>query len=348
MLENVVASGLPPIKQVSIEVSAEEAARSASVDCVITGSGVPVSIGQPVTLTASGDLVLTGFVRDINTGYSQDMRTLGVTIFSKTIDMVECSADHPTGEWVNMDIAAIAKDLDKFGVGIEADGKFPAEPVHRLIPGESPFATIERRARGRGILIHDTEKGRLKLSTKPDGMHAGRLQRGVNIRVGASASFTERDRYSEVKVRGQSSDGVGKAQLRPEATAKDPGIPRHRPLVLWHEGEVTVDRLKKRAEWASNRAAGQSVTASIPVSGWRDAAGKLWQANYLVDVFDDWLGIEGTMIIKSVTFIQNDTDGTLATLSLADPRSLGGDNPRGKTAASYSAPGKIVAEYNEQ
>lgn len=346
-LERVVIDGLPPIKSIDISISAEEAARTASGDFVLVGDGVPVSPGLPVTISASGDLLLTGYLRDVNTGYVANDRSLACSFVSKTIDLIEASADHPSGEILDKDLTAIARELDSYGVGIETDGtEFPAEKRHKLQLGESGFSSIERRARGRGALIYDTPKGRLKIATKPEGTHAGTLKRGVNILPGSSASFTEQGRFSEVRVRGQNSDGTDKSQLRPQTKVKDSGVKRKRVLILPHEGEATVDKMRKRAMWQAQRAAGNSVTASLIVTGWRDANGKIWAPNWLVNVEDNWLGIEGVMIIKSVVLHQGDM--TSATLSLSDPRALGGENPRGKTSAGYAAPGTIEAEYEDE
>lgn len=348
-LERVAISGLPPLKSIDIEVSAEEAVRTASGDFVITGSGVPVVPGFSTKITAGKDTLLTGYVRDVNTSYGEVDRTLSVSFVSRTVDLVEASADHPTGEILNKDLLAIARELDTAGVGIESDGTaFPVERRHKLIEGENLFSSVARRARGRGVLIHDTEKGRLKLSAKPGGIHAGTLRRGVNILPGASASFTEKGRFSEVKVRGQQTDGTEKQHLRPETKVRDTGVSRNRVLILPHEGEATIDRMRKRAVWQAKRAAGNGITAIIPVTGWRDEKGMLWQPNWLIPVEDDWLGIEGLMIIKSVRFSQSDGDKTFATLSLADPRALGGENPRGKTSAGYAAPGAVEADYEDE
>lgn len=348
-LETVVVDGLPPVLSIEISISAEEAARTASGTFVISGPGVPVMPGLPTRITATGTVLLTGYVRDVDTGYGETDRTLGCSFVSRTIDLIETSADHPSGEILNKDLLAIAKELDSTGVGIESDGSgFPPEPRHKLIEGESAFSSIERRARGRGVLIHDTEKGRLKLSTKPGGIHAGTLKRGVNILPGARASFTEAGRYSDIKVRGQQTSGTQKQHLRGETKVADSGVTRKRVLILPHEGEATIDRMRTRAIWQARRAAGNSVTASIPTTGWRDAAGRIWAPNWLVQVEDDFLGISGLMIIKSVRLSQAGDDKTFATLSLADPRSLGGENPRGKTSDSYAAPGVISAEYEDE
>ncbi|MDO3434325.1 hypothetical protein QWJ46_16720 [Rhizobium sp. CBN3] len=350
MLEELTITGLPPYKSISITSSAEEAVRNATIDLVPAGSGVPVRPGQAVTIKAGGDLLLTGYVRDVQPSHDAVDRKLSVTLVSRTVDATECSVDHPTGEVLKQDLAGIAKTFDTLGVGVESDGSLPVEPRHKLRTGETLFETIERRARGRGILIYDTPKGKLKLATKPEGTHSGGLIWGKNIEQ-ASSSITEYGRHSEVRVRGQSTDGTDKQQLRPEAVARDAGVSRKRPLIIAHEGETTIDRIKKRADWQVKRGAGYAATASITTTGWRDGGGVIWQRNWLVYVEDPWIGIEGMMVIKSVTLTQDSSDGgqgTVAMLSLADPRALGGENPRGKTADAYGAPGAITPEYEDQ
>ncbi|ATN32910.1 hypothetical protein ACO34A_03730 [Rhizobium sp. ACO-34A] len=348
-LETVVVSGLPPVTSINIEVSAEKAVRVASGEFVMVGSGKVAAnyLSVPVTIVASGDLMFTGYVRDVGIGKGADERTLNCGFASRTVDYVECSAVHESGEILNKDIAAIARELDSYGIGIETDGaKLPVEAIHRISVGESAFASVERRARGRRMLIHDTPEGRVKLACKPAGIHRGTLGGGIKILPGATSSFTEQGRYSETSIRGQATEGIEKQQLRPQATAKDSSVKRRRVLILPHEGEATIDRMRERAIWQARRAAGAGVTASIPVTGWRDEGGKIWQPNWLVQVEDDDLGLDGLMIIKSVNFSQSDM--TMATLSLADPRALGGDNPRGKTADGYAAPGVDDAEYADE
>jgi prophage tail gpP-like protein len=341
MLETVIISGVnAPLKSFSHSRSAEEAVRTATASFAWTGSGLPNWPDDPVTISANGTLLLTGYVRDVNPSYSDGPdRELSMTFVSKTVDCVECSVDHPTGEVLNKNLADVAREFDTYGVGVEDDGGLPVEPKHKLIPGESQFDTIERRARGRGVLIHDTPEGKLKLATKPAGRHAGTLRRGEggNIKSG-SANFTGKDRYSEVKVRGQATVGSKAAQLRGQAVAEDGGVSRRRVLIARHEGEMTTDRMKSRAEWHVRRGAGMAATATITTIGWRDDGGAIWTENYLVQVEDDLLAISGVMVIKSVTLNQDpDGGGTTATLSLADPRALGGENPRGGSAGGYAA-----------
>ena len=341
MFETVVISGVSvPMKSISISISAEAAVRTANGTFAISGSGLPNHPDDEVTITAGGTLLLTGYVRDVNPSYDAkgNSRDLTMSFVSKTVDATETSVDHASGEVLNKSLPDVAREFDTLGIGIEDDGGLPVEPKHKLIPGETLFETVERRARGRGILIHDTPEGKLKLATRPAGLHAGTLKRGVNI-TKASATLTGKDRHSDVTVRGQSTVGSEDAQLRPQAVAKDSGVRRRRPVIIPHEGEVLTDRMKTRAEWHAKRGAGNSVTASISVIGWRDQGGTIWTPNFLVQVEDDWIGISGMMVIKSVQLDQDgEGEGTTATLSLADPRALGGENPRGSTDDGYSAP----------
>lgn len=341
MFETIVIAGVSvPLKTFSMSISAEEAVRTANGTFAITGSGLPNHPDDEISISANGTLLLTGFVRDVNPSYEADgsSRDLSMSFVSRTIDATETSVDHQSGEALNKSLPDIAREFDNLGIGIEDDGGLPIETRHKLIPGESLFGTIERRSRGRGILIHDTPQGKLKLATKPAGMHAGTLKRGVNIKA-ARASLTGQGRYSDITVRGQTTVGSEDAQLRPQAMAKDSGVRRRRPLIVAHEGEILTDRMKTRAEWHAKRSSGSSVTASVTTVGWRDQGGTIWTPNFLVQVEDDWIGINGLMVIKSVSLDQSpDGEGTTATLELADPRALGGENPRGSTDSGYSAP----------
>ena len=350
MLETVTISGVAlQHKSISISISAEDAVRTASGDFAVSGPGLPCLPDDPVTISASGTLLLTGYVRDVNPAYSGGGdRSLRVSFVSRTVDATETSVDQSSGEVLETPLGDIGRALDTGGIGIEDDGGLPVEPRHKVEPGESLFATLERRARGRGILIHDTPEGKLKLASKPEGQHAGALRRGVNITSG-SATLTGRNRMSEVKVRGQATVGSESPQLRGQAVAKDAGVRRNRVLIVPHEGEATTDRMQARAEWHVRRGVGESVSASITTIGWRDEGGTIWTRNWLVMVEDEDLGLAGMMVIKSVVLNQEASGGgTTATLSLADPRALGGENPRGDSNAGYAAPSDAKATFEAE
>jgi len=335
------------LQSITISVSAEEAVRSASADLAWPHAGLPCRPDDEAMITAGGTVILTGFVRDVSLSRGAEQRGCRVTFVSRTVDATETSVEHPDGELVNVTLPDIAAAFDTLGIGVEDDGSaFPVEPRHRLKLGESLFATLERRARSRGVLIRDTAEGKLKLATRPEGVMAGTLD-ATRI-VDGSSTVTARGRHSKITVRGQMSEGVASGALRAQGVFEDPAARRPRPLIRRHSGEATSDRLEKRAAWEARRAAGHAATANVTVTGWRDSGGRLFEPNHEISVSDAFLALDGLMVIKSVTLAQDDDNGTLATLALADPRALGGENPRGQTDGALSAPaadkGRVEAE----
>ncbi|MEO3997177.1 hypothetical protein [Mesorhizobium sp. CAU 1732] len=329
----------------SLSASAEEATRTASFTVAWNGAGIPCAPDDEATIHVSGDLWGTGYVRDVRGSHDASDRQYQVTFVSRSCDATECSIDHPTGLKRDADLKGIAEEFDVLGVGIEADIETLKKSTHKVRPGESLFNTLETDARSQGVLIYDTPEGKLRLADKPEGRHGGALARGHNI-LRASGSLSGAKSFSSVKVRGQASVGVTGSALRPEAEARGTAR-RKRPLIVVHEGEATSDRVKKRADWEARRAAGAGVECSIDVAGFRDASGKIWSQNHLVEVRDDWLGIEQDMIIAAVRLVQDAAGGTTANLSLKDPRALGGENPRGKSASAWTAPATSAPEYRE-
>ncbi len=334
------------VKTAELRASAEEAVRQASFEIAHTGAGVPCEPDAEAIVTVSGELWGTGYVRDVNCEHAAEDRRYTVTFVSRTCDATECSIDHPTGMKRDADLAAIAREFDTLGIGVDGDAETELKRVHKVIPGETLFATIEKDARAQGVLIYDTPEGRLKLADKPEGRHGGALRRGENIER-ASGSLTGAGKHSPVKVRGQNSDGVRAPALRAEAIARAT-LKRERPRILVHEGEATSGRLKKRAGWEARRGAGNGTSCTITTPGWRDKGGKLWERNRLVEVDDDWLGINQDMIIASVTLRQSDGEGTVAAIECKDPRALGGKNPRGNSAGGWAAPADDDPEYREE
>ncbi|MCC5725723.1 hypothetical protein LH483_28845, partial [Klebsiella pneumoniae] len=125
----------------------------------------------------------------------------------------------PTGSIEGCDLKAIADEFDTAGIGVECDIATEPKAVHQIIPGETLYKTIEKEARANGALIYDTPQGKLKVTDKPEGWHAGALTLGVNI-LRASGTLSGQFNFSEVKVRGQASFGTKGSALSPEAEAR--------------------------------------------------------------------------------------------------------------------------------
>ncbi|MER8503866.1 hypothetical protein [Mesorhizobium sp. M1142] len=336
-------------QDISVSISAEEAVRTA----VVTGH-IPPGVAPPwpddkASLTASGTLLLTGYVRDLRPDQGSDDWKATISLVSRTVDAVETSILHKTGLVENRDIKGIGEAFDNCGIGIEAKGSFETIAKHQIEPGESLYSTLEPLARAEAAIIHDTPQGKLRIVQKPEGSHSGGLAAGVNI-ISAAAEFSGEGRFNPVIVRGQQSRGTTPQALRPEAKASDPSVGRSRPKIVVLDGEATTKHMKNAVEWEARAAAGLAVNATITVSGWRDAGGTIWTPNFLVYVRHPRIYLDQMMVIKSVELTQDtqaDGDGTRATLTLTDPRALGGSSSGSKSGKGWSAP-EPKAEYSAQ
>lgn len=317
----------------SMTFGAEQAVRTATI-----AMGGPVEEDDfpfpdmPATITANGDLLLTGVVRDANPGHQDSdggvIWSASITFVSKPVDTTESSIVHPSGEVRDKDLAEVARAIESAGVEWKSSGQLFDVPLHRVVPGRSAFREIEELARSRGILLYDDETGAINMAKGPAGRHAGGLELGVNL-LSADAQLTGRYRHDPIIVRGQASTGSGDGALRPEAEVANPALGRRRPKVILFEGEPTMDALKGRAEQELTRREGRSKSASCEVPGWRDRAGEFWMSNYLVHLKDPLIFLDQDMLIKGGTFSQND-GGTRARLDLVDPRAMNGEDPKGE------------------
>lgn len=338
-----------PWQDVRVSIAADEAVRTAVVTGHVPPGSSPPWPDDKASLSAGGTLLLTGYVRDLRPDQGVDDWQATITLVSRTVDAVETSILHKTGRVENKDIKGVGEAFDNLGIGIEAQGSFETIAKHQIEPGESLYSTLEPLARAEAAIIHDTPEGKLRIVKKPEGSHAGGLAAGVNI-ITASAEFSGEGKFNPTIIRGQQSRAVTPQALRPEAKAQDPGVGRSRPKIVVLDGEATASHMKNAAEWEARAAAGLAVNATIVVSGWRDQGGKVWTPNWLVYVRHPRIYLDQMMVIKSVELSQDtraDGEGTRATLTLTDPRALGGSSSGSKSGKGWSAP-EPKADYSAQ
>jgi prophage tail gpP-like protein len=327
--------------ELAISAGAEKAVRQARLTIPISAVK-QFAVGDEAVITAGGEPIVTGFVRDRDRQIDEDDASGTITVVSKTADATESSIEHDTGHIDDATLDKIAKEFGKDFVIIDKRKSKGKPAPHQIVPAETLHKTLERVARRQGVLIYDNGDGAIVLADKPEGTHAGSLVEGVNFKT-ASVSETESGRYAKTVVRGQSSKGHGAGALRIEGVAMDSSVRKHRTRILLHEGDATSYDLKKRAEWQARRDAGKGLRMSAAAPGWRDANGRLWSPNWLVQVTSDRLDIDQLMAISSVAYSQDDSGGTKAMLSLVDPRAFGDKDPKGKKKSRVAEPkGEVV------
>lgn len=278
-----------------------------------------IRAGAPCTLDLAGQTVITGYIDRAARSVSARERDLSISGRDATADLVDASA-LPREPYQEADLLAIASDqCGPFKITVRAGADVGA-PFRRVVvePGESVFELLERLARQRGLLLMPDAGG--LLIGQPDGARASTaLVLGQNLLRYAQVSDW-RERYSEYRVRGQSStddDWYGEQATAIKARATDADIDRHRPLVVSAEDNETD--LQARADWecAVRAARGQTVTATV--QGWTGAAdGALWRVGQTVSVQPGLTATASEWLIVGADYSLDD-QGTLAVLELMPP-----------------------------
>jgi prophage tail gpP-like protein len=328
-------------EQVTVEASVQDACRSCTLRAAASigksATHAVFQVGAQIVVLASGAIIFTGYIDHRRPYLGRDSAYLTISARSKGQDAVDCSAVHKTGRFEKKTALEIAQELDELKIGFKSTAKLEKIPHFQLQPGETLFRAVERAARDEGVTLAGQADGGITFMRAGENAkrQAGALIEGINIHE-ASADFDGSNRFSEVMARGQSYDGHGKDALEMEEKVSDGGLGRKRPLILVQDGNTDKKRLKKRAENRRDKAAGNSTRATITVIGWRDQSGALWEPGRKVWTQSPFLGLAQDMLIEKVDYRQEggvDT-GTIAVLSLVDPRAHGGKAGKGAKSSS--------------
>ena len=289
------------------------------------GRAFPFKAGAAVRLEVGGELLITGWIDRGSAKLDEGDHTLSVEGRDKAADLVDCSAIAAPGSWTNTPILTIARELARpFGIAVEAEADLGA-PLRKfsLQPGETVEAALERLARFRAVLIVSRKDGSIAFISPKAGRRADELREGDRIKA-ASATHDVSERFSAYIVKGQSAGDDqlnGRAAAGPKGEAKDPAVPRYRPLVLVAEDQGGIAALTKRAEWEATVRAGRAQEATLTVPGWRQPDGRLFDFGRTVGVAAPSLFIEADMLVKAVALVQ-DQGGTVAELTVAPPEAF--------------------------
>lgn len=320
---------------VSVNKSIESPAGAFSVQ-VSDVDPWPIAPGDECTVKLDGEQVIKGYVDKVDVDIGPDTHTYTVSGRDKTADLVDCSVDSKTSEFSQQNLRQIAELIAKpFGVAVTVDGDLGSPfPRFAIQPGDTAWATIERAARMRGVLLLSDGKGGILL-TKPKKQRTEvTLKQGENI-LNASVSFDDSERFSKYIVRGQSPGTVANIFAEPgEASAKqvakstaqvgatfaDEGVKRNRPMLVVAETNVDASATKQRAKWEATVRAARALQLSVQVQGWmkKEGAG-LWKVNELVPCEIPLLRIKDDLLISEVTFNCTIEEGTTTTLVLTRP-----------------------------
>lgn len=283
----------------------------------------PIHPGDACRVSVDGETLITGFVDDVEPGYSSEDHTVQVSGRDATGDLVDCAADY--GQWKGQTLAQLARTLCRpFGITVtdlaHDDYVFTALETDS---GETVFDLLDRAARHAGVLLVSDGAGGLVITRTGTARAPTALELGRNILAGRGA-FSHRDRFSEYRVIGQApgtDSWNGADASEPVATVTDDRIRRYRPTIVDAEETITPAQASRRAQWQRNVAFGRSLSVSYTLAGWRHAGG-LWSPNELVTVADSFMGLTVNWLIVAVAFSMDGSEGELTELTLMPPEAF--------------------------
>lgn len=322
-------------ERVMVRASFQDAARTFELKIAAEQGGAVTAwrfkAGTELKIAFNGDIVLAGYVDRYQPRLGNHSQAeISIAGRSKSQDFIDSSAVHDRGQWKNKTPLEIARELDRFGVGISSNEQLEKIPVYRLTPGETCFRVLEKQCREQSVWPVGVADGSIRIMKAGQGRHTA-IEEGRNLLVG-EADHNWSGRHSEVIVRGQRPFGHGADALEIEARARDNSVGRYRPVIVFKDSDTDNKRAKKRAAHRRDSEAGNSLKANVTCQGFRDDAGKVWEPGHLLYLGSPFLDIQQDMAIESVTWEQARDSGSLSVLSLVDPRALGGKGRSGGSA----------------
>ena len=182
--------------------------------------------------------------------------------------------------------------------------------------GETPFEIMSRIANENNIILQTNGLGNLVMTSKDDSLNSTFLIEGENI-IDASFSDDSTGRFSEYICKSQDSTNNDNS-----GTAKDSGVERYRPKVMINEKETDSKGCEERAKREANLANAKSQSLDVTLFGWTDRENNLWDVNQLLKVKIPFFGLNTNLLISSLTFNKDLSNGTTTNMKLIRPDSF--------------------------
>lgn len=340
-------------KEVEISAGIERQARDFNLSVTRNWPGetdIPrrVKPGDVCEVWIGNDKLLTGYVDSTPISYDAKQVNVGVRGRSKTSDLIDCSAEHKTGQWRGARIERIAADLAKpYGINVIAEASTGAAIAdHQIQPGETAFECIDRLLTLRQMLATDDAEGRLVfINAGSGGRAATALKLGENIKE-ADAALDYKDVFSKYTINGQRSGNdydSGSAVAESSKTITDSTAARYRNLLIRQSGQVDSATCADRARYEFLYRKAKALEATYTVQGWRQQDGSLWLPNQMVHVVDPVVGFDDWMLIVEAAYRLGD-GGTTCTLRVGP---VDGYVPTPEAAKKKKASGAVDnSNYN--
>ena len=288
------------------------------------------TIGDSCTIDINNHRLLTGYIEEIESEYSESSHDLQVRGRDKLGDLIDCChwGQKYQQEFISQSVLSIVKKLcSPFGIEVIADATATSAVAKKMGDEENPFKpnegdtildTLVRICKINALLPVTYGDGKLYLTRGRATVSKTSLKRGVNIKSG-TLSQSNIDRFSDYIVKAvQTEDGeTAVEEGGPQGYKKDKSITRHRPTVILTEEAIDNGTANNIANWEAVRRAGKSIEYQYTVTGWLKDDGAPWMINEQIPVYDPYHRLfNNNLLCTKVSFTMGENDSSLTILTL--------------------------------
>lgn len=278
----------------------------------------PLRIGDRVQILVNGNSVINGFVDKISASGDMDGHRLNIMGRDKVSDLIDSSVPDSTKSMKGpISLKAMAERIIKaLGASIKViDNSGGIEPF-----GSNELQAAESGQKCMDFLVSFARKRQVYLVTNGDGdlviykpqnqkLRTPLLHRHDGATNNVKTATLDLDisaRYARYVVRSQKNvaadpfSGVDKSSTSQTGEALDPEIRSTRYLEIQGEQAMSAAEGKQRASEESNLRRAKGLQYNATLYGDSQDDGSPWDIGFLVDVFDDYNGARGELLMFAI------------------------------------------------
>jgi len=297
----------------------------------------PIKQQQDVQIKINNELVLSGLIDRIETSYDAQSHILKISGFDYANDVVKAGIFSNSQYATPITLKSlIERAITENGLLRTDDKKIKV--VNRsarsqkelTIPknieisaesGDTVFSFIQKYAQLLNLVLGSSPEGGITIDepTSPAPTRialSNVIGERNNVRILAANSLRDNtNRYDAVIVLSQNKGGgLGDAGSGVKGLELDIGIRKTGAKVIISDSEIDKQRADAVAQWEVRKRRADAITYNCAVQGFSADGNQIWKPGMLVDIKDDFAGIEATMKIRSVDFTLDET-GSFTSLS---------------------------------
>ena len=286
------------------------------------GGTVAIGIepGDEVEVFLGEDVVVTGYVTKVTTGYDSGGVDIQVDGFSRTMMLQSALPYAAPRTFKDYAVTKLLTTLcGYFGVEVGALVNASTAETISFSADELVSDKIVQLVQRKSVLVTDDEAGRLVLLKAGSETANDAIETGKNV-LSAKRTTDMRNRFREYVVYGQ---GVNADSTRPvtdnqvSAMVEDSSV-AYRTNAVKQTGDAVASDCLVRASMLKKVAQAESDVFEYVLQGWRQSNGALWKPNLSVKVRDTIFNVDRRMVVTDVRYSMS-ASGTTVTLALMDP-----------------------------